>query len=348
MSGAEVIGQKLEAAVVEYQNLEKEYSKVVNNRAQLQSQLQENELVQKELELLSSDSIVYKLTGPVLVKQDHAEAKANVKKRIEYISSDFKRTETRIKELEDKQDKKRTEVIKLQNAYQDIMQSICLIFLLIAACKATTISGQIVPNWLLFANLLIPNIPKDLAKLTPATKAVLNNGQFTAYIKEDGSFNFFNVPEGSHTLRVVSPEFVFDHVRVDVSSSKVSASITQLGAGYAREGPKLSHPIELTPKRPLVYFHEREKFNVMSLFSNPMILLSVFSLGAVFLLPKLTANMDPEMLEEMKQTQKSMGLGNNGQVEMPDFQKSMMDWLAPPPPQVPETEKKSGSKKKRN
>ncbi|GAB2209403.1 hypothetical protein Droror1_Dr00026617 [Drosera rotundifolia] len=40
-----------------------------------------------ELELLKEDTNVYKLIGPVLVKQDLVEVNANVKKRIEYISS---------------------------------------------------------------------------------------------------------------------------------------------------------------------------------------------------------------------------------------------------------------------
>ncbi|PHU03960.1 hypothetical protein BC332_29211 [Capsicum chinense] len=52
-------------------------------------QLGENELVLKELDLLNEDANVFKLIGPVLVKQDMAEAKANVKKRIEYISTEL-------------------------------------------------------------------------------------------------------------------------------------------------------------------------------------------------------------------------------------------------------------------
>ncbi|KAJ1557549.1 hypothetical protein HK096_006653 [Nowakowskiella sp. JEL0078] len=71
----------------------------------------------KELGLLGSDASVFKLIGPVLVKQDKAEADANVKKRIEFISAEFKRTESRIKELEEKQEKQRAEVIKLQQTY---------------------------------------------------------------------------------------------------------------------------------------------------------------------------------------------------------------------------------------
>ncbi len=43
----------------------------------------------QELELLEEDANVFKLIGPVLVKQDLAEAKANVNKRIEYILAEL-------------------------------------------------------------------------------------------------------------------------------------------------------------------------------------------------------------------------------------------------------------------
>ena len=43
----------------------------------------------QELDLLSDDANVFKLIGPVLVKQDLAEARANVRKRIEYITAEL-------------------------------------------------------------------------------------------------------------------------------------------------------------------------------------------------------------------------------------------------------------------
>ena len=43
----------------------------------------------QELDLLEDDANVFKLIGPVLVKQDLAEAKANVNKRIEYITAEL-------------------------------------------------------------------------------------------------------------------------------------------------------------------------------------------------------------------------------------------------------------------
>lgn len=43
----------------------------------------------QELDLLESSNIVYKLIGPVLVKQDLDEAKATVGKRLEYITGEL-------------------------------------------------------------------------------------------------------------------------------------------------------------------------------------------------------------------------------------------------------------------
>ncbi|EMS57102.1 Prefoldin subunit 6 [Triticum urartu] len=61
----------------------------------------------QELELLNEGANVYKLIGPVLVKQDNAEAKANIKKRIEYITAELKRMDRALKDLEEKQNSKK-------------------------------------------------------------------------------------------------------------------------------------------------------------------------------------------------------------------------------------------------
>ncbi len=41
------------------------------------------------MDLLEEGATVYKLIGPVLVKQDLNEAKQNVEKRIEYITTEM-------------------------------------------------------------------------------------------------------------------------------------------------------------------------------------------------------------------------------------------------------------------
>ncbi|KAG4163083.1 hypothetical protein ERO13_D01G149300v2, partial [Gossypium hirsutum] len=75
-------------------------------------QLGENELVLKELDLLNEDANVYKSIGPVLVKQDLAEANANVRKRIE------KRLDGSLQDLEEKEHSKREAILKVQQRIQ--------------------------------------------------------------------------------------------------------------------------------------------------------------------------------------------------------------------------------------
>lgn len=56
----------------------------------------------QELKLLDDDATVYKLIGPAMIKQDLVEAKANVGKRLEYITGELKRVSDRISTLEGK------------------------------------------------------------------------------------------------------------------------------------------------------------------------------------------------------------------------------------------------------
>lgn len=89
-------------------------------RHKLDTQLNENTVVKEELDLLGPDAGVYKLIGPVLVKQDHEEARENVDKRLEYISTELKRHDSLLGELEKKQDAQRDIIRKLE---QQIQQS---------------------------------------------------------------------------------------------------------------------------------------------------------------------------------------------------------------------------------
>ncbi len=45
--------------------------------------------VLKEFDILKKDDVVYKLVGPVLLKQDLTEATQNVQKRIDYIQGEM-------------------------------------------------------------------------------------------------------------------------------------------------------------------------------------------------------------------------------------------------------------------
>ncbi|XBI16416.1 prefoldin subunit 6 [Aegilops tauschii subsp. strangulata] len=110
----------LESQANALSKIQKDISKNHEVRKQFTIQVGENELVLKELELLNEGANVYKLIGPVLVKQDNAEAKANIKKRIEYITAELERMDRALKDLEEKQNSKKESIIKLQQKMQAV------------------------------------------------------------------------------------------------------------------------------------------------------------------------------------------------------------------------------------
>ncbi|CAH8534548.1 unnamed protein product [Schistosoma intercalatum] len=71
------------------QGIQKEIQKIFQLHRQLSAQLSENENVIEDFGLLNESNAIYKLVGPVLVKQDLSEAKETVSKRISYITSEM-------------------------------------------------------------------------------------------------------------------------------------------------------------------------------------------------------------------------------------------------------------------
>ncbi|KAF8213165.1 Prefoldin beta-like protein [Mycena galopus ATCC 62051] len=113
---------KLKTASAEYQKLQADLSNAVEARQRLDAQLSENDLVKKEFAQLAPDNIIYKQIGPVLVKQDQAEAKSNVETRLEFIKGEIKRVETQLQDIQSKSDNKKSELVEIQAALQQAAQ----------------------------------------------------------------------------------------------------------------------------------------------------------------------------------------------------------------------------------
>jgi hypothetical protein len=91
-------------------------------------------------------------------------------------------------------------------------------------------------------------------------------------------------------------------------------------------GRELEYPLELIPTAKLEYFQERKGFNLFSIFSNPMILMSLVTIGMMFMIPKMKESIqDPEIKKEMEAaSQKKPELP-----EMPDVASKLADWFSP-------------------
>jgi prefoldin beta subunit len=87
-------------------------------RQKLVGQISENKMVQKEMEILEDEAVLYKLVGPVLVKQDLVDAKDNVRKRVEYYEKEMERVQKIQAEHEKEQQGHRAALQKIQSIFE--------------------------------------------------------------------------------------------------------------------------------------------------------------------------------------------------------------------------------------
>ncbi|KAF4126242.1 prefoldin beta subunit [Geosmithia morbida] len=109
---------RLEALSDDFQKLQQDLQETVASRQRLEGQRQENIGVQKEFENLGDDETIYKLTGPVLLKQDKMEANSTVKGRLDFINGEITRLEGVIRSSQQSMEKKKAEIIQIQAAAQ--------------------------------------------------------------------------------------------------------------------------------------------------------------------------------------------------------------------------------------
>ncbi|KAI9707316.1 MAG: hypothetical protein M1836_000276 [Candelina mexicana] len=94
----------------DYQKLQGELRSIIEARQKLESQQQENKGVQKEFAKLGEDANIYRLVGPVLLKQERKEAVMAVDGRLEFIEREIKRVEKQIAEVQERSEQKKMEV----------------------------------------------------------------------------------------------------------------------------------------------------------------------------------------------------------------------------------------------
>jgi len=114
--------ERLQVASNAYQSAQDDLSNAVEVRQRLDAQLSENELVQKEFAGLGPNNRIYKLIGPILVKQEQNEAKANVEKRLEFIRGEIKRVEAQLSEFSKMSEEKKAEIVQVQMVLQGLQQ----------------------------------------------------------------------------------------------------------------------------------------------------------------------------------------------------------------------------------
>jgi prefoldin beta subunit len=108
----------VEAEIAIFRELEEEIGKMRGDLQTLTGQQNENEMVKQELDLLDDSANIYKMVGPILLKNDLGEAKQTVEKRLEFIGGERKKLEAALAAKEDEARKTAAKVQELQGTMQ--------------------------------------------------------------------------------------------------------------------------------------------------------------------------------------------------------------------------------------
>lgn len=115
-----ILASAVDAEVAKFRNLQQELQNLQANYQTVMGQQTENELVAAELDLIHNNDTVYKMIGPVLIKQDLEEARDTVQKRLEFIRSEKEKLEAKIESTEKAGNDRATKIQKMQAQLQQV------------------------------------------------------------------------------------------------------------------------------------------------------------------------------------------------------------------------------------
>jgi prefoldin beta subunit len=116
--------RQYEFKLKEIESLDKEQSRIRLGISSFENKKNENSMVKSELALLEEGDIVYKLIGPILVKQDIGEAKLQVDSRLEMIQKEINKLERNYRENTNKIEEKRKATYEIQNKLLQLSKQI--------------------------------------------------------------------------------------------------------------------------------------------------------------------------------------------------------------------------------
>eukprot|EP01026_Neomeris_dumetosa_P027909 TRINITY_DN22647_c0_g1_i1.p3 TRINITY_DN22647_c0_g1~~TRINITY_DN22647_c0_g1_i1.p3 ORF type:complete len:121 (-),score=21.99 TRINITY_DN22647_c0_g1_i1:183-545(-) len=116
------IKEQLQKEVESYRDLQRQIQQNFVQSQKFSQQQQESQMVLEELTLLEDEAKVYKMVGPVLIKQDKVEAKTNINTRLDFIKRKLEGVENTLKQLESKSQSKEKEVNRLKEQLAEGMK----------------------------------------------------------------------------------------------------------------------------------------------------------------------------------------------------------------------------------
>ena len=102
------------------------------------------------------------------------------------------------------------------------------------------------------------------------TKVIVNDGELMGFLKSDGTFSVNFVPSGSHLVEVVSPNYVFEKIRVDITKGgKIRARRANFVLPNAVQ--VVPYPLRFHAQGQAPFFEIRETWKITDVLFNPMV-----------------------------------------------------------------------------
>lgn len=101
-----------------------------------------------------------------------------------------------------------------------------------------------------------------------------------------------NLPPGSYLVDVTNPNYLFEPIRVDITSrGKMRArKVNYIQTASVQQ---LSYPLRFRPSTPFKYFPSRENWKITDFLFNPMVLMMLLPLLLIMVIPKMINVEDP-------------------------------------------------------
>ena len=122
----------------------------------------------------------------------------------------------------------------------------------------------------------------NISDWTTQTKVVVDGGSYLGLLRSDGGFTINGIPAGSYIVEAISPNYVFEPVRVDISG-RAKGKIRARKVNFLQNSAVVTvpYPLKFKVKEQATFFEKREQWRVTDMLFNPMVSCLFFLLSSL-------------------------------------------------------------------
>ena len=109
------------------------------------------------------------------------------------------------------------------------------------------------------------------------TVIIVDGGNYRGFLKEDGTFSVSSIPSGTYIVEVVSPNYQFELMRVDITKGG-KIRVRKVNFMSTNSVQMANYPLHFVATERAAFFELREEWKVKDFLFNPMVYIYFFFL----------------------------------------------------------------------